>query len=87
MRISKRFLGHSRINNPKIRKRECEKYISMRNVMTTMRLYTDGDFYSQFTPIFVGVLQVAHFYSHSNLRNPYIVESLVPPERLELPTH
>ena len=67
-------------NYPKIRTCECEKYISMYNVMTTMGLYTDRVYYSQFTPSFVGVFHGAHFYSHSNLRNPYIVDSLVPPE-------
>ena len=67
--------------------KRCEKYITMCHVMTTMGLYTERDYYSQFTPIFVGVFCTAHFYPHSILLYPYKQGKLVPPERLELPTY
>ena len=67
--------------------KRCEKYISMYHVMITMGLYTERDYYSQFTPILLGVFRVAHFYSHSILSYPYFIGVMVPPERLELPTH
>ena len=59
----------------------------MCNLMTTLGLYTDGDIYPQIIPKKLRVFRYPHIYPHSNLRNPYTVESMVPPERLELPTH
>ena len=50
--------------------------------MTTMGLYTESNYYSHFTPIFVGVFHVAHFYSHWILSYPYFIGVMVPPEKI-----